>query len=146
MFAGMKGWVALIATAVALTTAAPTDAAPEDDYLDILSNTPGFTVNEFTGPPLIVAGNMICGDVRAGIPVDQVIGRGMKYPGFIDAAADAIVAAAQQTSTPTPSPLSPTFRQPPERTDSMTVRRATAGCRGASAVRDTTAGLSAPPA
>jgi hypothetical protein len=114
MFAGMKGWVALIATAVALTTAAPAGAAPEDDYLDILSNTPGFTVNGFTGPPLIVAGNMICGDLRAGIPVDQVIGRGMPYPGFIDAAADAIVAAAQQTFCPdTLAPLPDVPPTPP---------------------------------
>ena len=30
--------------------AAPIASAPPQDYLDTLSNTPGFTVNGFTGP------------------------------------------------------------------------------------------------
>jgi hypothetical protein len=52
----MKVWIAAAAAALALTTAGPAHADPEGDYLAILGNTPGVTINGFTGPMLTGAG------------------------------------------------------------------------------------------
>lgn len=91
--------VAAIAVS-AIATAAPAAADPEGDYLGILSNTPTFTVNGFTGPLLIAAGNSYCSDLRAGTPLDAVQGKAMMYPGATNYGAKAMVAAAQQALCP----------------------------------------------
>lgn len=84
----------------AVVTAAPAAADPQSDFLGILSNTPGFTVNGFTGPLLVGAGNAVCGDLRAGTPVDVAAQHAMSYPGATNFGARAMVTAAQQTLCP----------------------------------------------
>jgi Protein of unknown function (DUF732) len=97
----MRGMITASAlTTIGLLFAAPAGASPVDDYLGVLSNTPGFTVNGFTGPLLINAGNGACTDLRAGISPEEASNRLMWYPGATNAAMRAMVAAAQQTLCP----------------------------------------------
>jgi hypothetical protein len=80
--------------------AAPAQATPEDDYLGILASTPGFTVNPFTGPLLLGAGNTICADLRAGMSPADSAAKMMAYPGATNAATVVMVSAARQTLCP----------------------------------------------
>lgn len=98
----MKRTALLLAAlaAAAAATAAPASADPEGDYLGILSNTPGVTVNGFTGPLLVGAGNAVCTDLRSGTPVDVAVQHAMAYPGATNHGAKAMVNAAQQTLCP----------------------------------------------
>ncbi|WP_396902673.1 DUF732 domain-containing protein [Mycolicibacterium sp.] len=94
--ASMLGVVA----AAGIALAAPAHATPEDDYLGILSDTPGFTVNPFTSVLLTQAGNTICADLRGGMSPQDSANKMMFYPGSTNAATKAMVAAAQQTMCP----------------------------------------------
>ena len=88
------------ATAVALVLAAPAHADPESDFLAVLSETPGVTVNGFTGPLLTGAGQQACGHLRDGMSFDDTVAAMMWYPGATNAAMKALVRAAQQTLCP----------------------------------------------
>lgn len=92
---------AAAATATALVTAGTASATPEEDaYLATLANTPGFTVNPFTSMLLVGAGNGYCADLRGGVPVDEVYGKAMAYPGATNVGARQMVDAAQQSLCP----------------------------------------------
>ncbi len=94
-------WAAIAAVAACIALAAPAHATPEDDYLDVLSNTPGVSaVDDFGAAMLVGAGNAICRDLYSGTALDQVQGRVLTYPGATDLNAKAMVAAAQQTLCP----------------------------------------------
>ena len=91
-------WRGLAALAIGLVAAPVASADPSPDYLDALSNTPGFTVNGFTGPLLLGAGNTICTDLRAGMsPQDSANNMMLFYPGATNVTIKAMVATAQQT-------------------------------------------------
>jgi len=65
---------------IALALAAPAGANGEDDYLFILSTTPGaITVNSFSGPLLIQTGYAICAELRRGARPDTAARQ--PYPG-----------------------------------------------------------------
>lgn len=97
----MRGWpLAAGVLAVGIGVAAPAAATPEEDYLGVLSNTPGFTVTPFTGPLLTGAGNTICTDLRAGMSPADSANKMMFYPGATNVTIKAMVAAAQQTMCP----------------------------------------------
>lgn len=98
--ARMKRGIAATAAAIALATAAPAAATPEDDYVNVLANTPGFTVNGFTRIPLTAAGNTICTDLRAGMTPEDSAAKMMAYPGATNVGIKQMVAAAQQTLCP----------------------------------------------
>jgi hypothetical protein len=87
----------LAALAIGLTGAPVAQADPTQDYLDALSNTPGFTVIGFTAPLLLGAGNTICTDLRAGMTPQDSANKMMFYPGATNAAIKAMVGTAQQT-------------------------------------------------
>lgn len=89
---------AVIAAAVAL--AAPSQADPQSDFLAILSDTPGVTVNAFTGPMLTGAGQQACGHLHDGMNFDDTVNAMMWYPGASNALMKALVRAAQQTLCP----------------------------------------------
>ncbi|MFD7247931.1 DUF732 domain-containing protein [Streptomyces massasporeus] len=89
-----------LAVVAGIAFAAPANATPEDDYLGVLSTMPGFTVNPFTSVLLTGAGNGYCADLRAGVPIDEVYGKAMAYPGSTNVAARQMVDAAQQTLCP----------------------------------------------
>lgn len=89
-----------VALTVAVVTAAPAAATPEDDYLGVLAGTPGFTVNGFTGPMLTGAGHQICGDLRGGMTAEASAQKMLYYPGSSLALTRVMVSAAQQTLCP----------------------------------------------
>lgn len=97
----MWGKAAAIAAAtIAMTTAAPAAATPQDDYLGVLAGTPGFTVNPFTSVLLTNAGNAACADLRAGVTPEDAAVRQLSYPGSTIALTRLMVSAAQQTLCP----------------------------------------------
>ena len=91
---------ALAALAIGLIGAPAGSANPSQDYVDALSNTPGFTVNGFTGPLLLGAGNAICTDLRAGMSSQDSADKMMFYPEATNVTIKAMVATAQQTLCP----------------------------------------------
>lgn len=90
--------VAALAAGVALSATA--QAAPEDDFLAVLANTPGVTVNGLTGPMLTGAGQQACGHLRDGMSIDDTTAAMMWYPGASTALMRALVGAAHQTLCP----------------------------------------------
>lgn len=90
----------MAALIIALLTAAPANATPEDDYLGQLSNTPGVTVNGFTGPLLLGAGNTACGDLRGGMTPEDAAQKMLSYPGSSIGLTRVVVGVAQQTLCP----------------------------------------------
>jgi hypothetical protein len=90
----------LAAFAIGLGAAPIASADPPQDYLDALSNTPGFTVNGFTGPLLLGAGNTICTDLRAGMTPQDSANKMMFYPGATNVTIKAMVTTAQRTLCP----------------------------------------------
>lgn len=101
----MRGTRARILTAagtavVALAVAAPAAADPESDYLNLLGQTPGVTVNGFTTPMLSGAGHQACGHLQSGMSFDDTVGAMMGYPGASTGTMRALVSAAQQTLCP----------------------------------------------
>ena len=90
----------LAAFAIGLGAAPIASADPPQDYLDTLSNTPGFNVNGFTGPLLLGAGNTICTDLRAGMTPQDSANKMMFYPGATNVTIKAMVTTAQRTLCP----------------------------------------------
>ena len=90
----------IAALAIGLIGAPVASADPSQNYLETLSNTPGFTVNGFTGPLLLGAGNTICTDLRAGMSPQDSANKMMFYPGATNLTIKAMVATAQQTLCP----------------------------------------------
>lgn len=96
----MKAMIVASLAAAALVLAAPAAADPEGDYLNTLANSPGFTINGFTSPLLVGAGNAICGDLRGGTPIDVAQQHAMAYPGATNFGVKVMVGAAQQYLCP----------------------------------------------
>lgn len=94
--------IAAIAAGLAglVLAAAPAGATPEQDYLDQLAATPGFTVNGFTGMLLTNAGNTICADLRGGMAPEDAAVKQLSYPGSSLALTRLMVGAAQQKLCP----------------------------------------------
>ena len=92
--------VVLAALTLGLIGTPVATADPSQDYLDALSNTPGFTVSGFTGPLLLGAGNTICTDLRGGMTPQDSANKMMFYPGATNVTIKAMVATAQQTLCP----------------------------------------------
>ena len=90
----------IAALAIGLIGAPVASADPSQDYLGALSNTPGFTVNGFTGPLLLGVGNTICTDLRAGMSPQDSANKMMFYPAATNVTIKAMVATAQQTLCP----------------------------------------------
>jgi Protein of unknown function (DUF732) len=85
----------IAALAIGLIGAPIASADPPQDYLDTLSNTPGFT-----GPLLLGAGNTICTDLRAGMTPQDSANKMMFYPGATNVTIKAMVTTAQRTLCP----------------------------------------------
>ncbi len=95
----MRAAFAVLGVVAAVALAAPAHA-DEGQYLDILSNTPGFTINPMTSVLLVGAGNAICGDLHNGTSLADAQNHAMAYPGATNFGAKAMVAAAQQALCP----------------------------------------------
>lgn len=91
---------AAVAGVAALAVAAPAAADPDSDFLNVLGNTPGVTVNGFTAPMLTGAGHQACDRLQAGMSVDDTVAAMMGYPGASTGTMRALVSAAQQTLCP----------------------------------------------
>lgn len=95
----IRSTLAVLGVGAAIALAAPAQA-DDAQYLDILSNTPGFTVNPMTSVLLVGAGNAICGDLHNGTSVADAQNHAMAYPGATNVGAKQMVAAAQQALCP----------------------------------------------
>ena len=89
-----------VLAAVAVGFAGPAGADPDSDYLNLLGNTPGVTINGFTAPMLTGAGHQACGHLQAGMSFDDTVAAMMWYPGASTGTMRAVVTAAQQTLCP----------------------------------------------
>ena len=87
----------LVAAATGMGMAA---ADPDSDFLNVLGNTPGVTINAFTGPMLTGAGHQACGHLQSGMSFDDTVAAMMWYPGASTGTMRALVSAAQQTLCP----------------------------------------------
>ncbi|MEZ0362560.1 DUF732 domain-containing protein [Mycobacterium sp. pUA109] len=91
--------VAALMAPTLLVFAAPAGATPEDDYLNILSTTPGaVTVNSFSGPLLIQTGYAMCAELRRGASPDAAARQ--PYPGATHSDLLRLESVARQTLCP----------------------------------------------
>lgn len=89
-----------VLAAVAVGFAGQSVADPDADFLNVLGNTPGVTINGFTGPMLTGAGHQACDRLQSGMSVDDTVAAMMGYPGASTGTMRALVSAAQQTLCP----------------------------------------------
>lgn len=95
----IRWWLAAALTGPLLMCAAPANATPEDDYLNILNTTPGaITVNSFSGPLLTQTGYAMCEQLRAGASPDAAAKQ--PYPGATHADLLRLESVARQTLCP----------------------------------------------
>jgi len=89
-----------VLAAMAVGFAGQAAADPDSDYLNLLGDTAGVTVNGFTGPMLTGAGHQACGHLQSGMSFDDTVAAMMWYPGASTGTMRALVRAAQQTLCP----------------------------------------------
>lgn len=98
----MRGAAAIVGgiLAAAVGFAGQAAADPDSDFLNLLGDTAGVTVNGFTAPMLTGAGHQACGHLQSGMSYDDTVAAMMWYPGASTGTMRALVSAAQQTLCP----------------------------------------------
>ena len=100
-------WILTGAAAAAIAFAAPADADPQSDYLDLLTSE-GFRMQLISQPEAISYGNMACDDIRSGETSEEATTHvksvlpapASVFPRIATAAAQRLVDAAQQKLCP----------------------------------------------